>query len=109
MSVKTEVKSLRRICMQGVTLGTDTNEISPLIYFFTDYRTNTRMVILDIYSRNRALADDNSQWEIDRNEEQRIVLPVHNRGEFRRAYGLARLLRGRPRSREALLHWRTYG
>ncbi|HFZ7939654.1 TPA: hypothetical protein ACJG67_000955 [Salmonella enterica subsp. enterica serovar Kottbus] len=109
MSVKTEIKSLRRICMQGVTFGTDTNELSPLIYFATNYRTNTRMVILDIYSRNRALADDNSQWEIDRNEEQRLVFPVHNRDEFRHAYRLARLVRGRPRSREALSQWRTYG
>ncbi|HFJ2098243.1 TPA: hypothetical protein ACGTPR_000839 [Salmonella enterica] len=109
MSVKTEVKSLRRICMQGVKRGMDSKEVSTFIYLGTNYRTSEGCITLDIYSRNRALADDNSAWDVDQYEQQRLMLPIRTRHEFRRAYQIARLVRGRPRSREMLLHWRTYG
>ncbi|EAA6550513.1 hypothetical protein DLB95_06760 [Salmonella enterica subsp. diarizonae] len=100
MSVKTEVKSLRRIC-ERISHGGD---IAPFIG-----STKPGYIYVDFYERNRALVDDNSAWDVDEWEAQKMILPFSGRDEFRRVYRLARLLRGRPRSREMLLHWRTYG
>ncbi|EIR3453846.1 hypothetical protein LWV97_001887 [Salmonella enterica] len=100
MSVKTEVKSLRRI-QDRISHGA---HIAPFIH-----STKPGYICVDFYSRNRALFDDNSEWDVDDWEAQKMILPFSGRDEFRRVYRLARLLRGRPGSREALLHWRTYG
>lgn len=109
MSVKTEVDSLRHICMQVWEHGNNNMEISTFIYYSIDDRTNHDCIELDIYSRNRAATGDISRWNPEQYEEQRLMLPIKNRNDFRCAYRLARLVRGRPRSREVLLHWRTYG
>ncbi len=100
MSVKTEVKLLRRICERISHSG----DIAPFIG-----STKPGYIYVDFYERNRALVDDNSAWDVDEWEAQKMILPFSGRDEFRRVYRLARLVRGRPRSREALLHWRTYG
>ncbi|EDZ8079258.1 hypothetical protein GPC29_003175 [Salmonella enterica] len=100
MSVKAEVKSLRRI--QGrISHG---GRIAPFIH-----STKPGYICVDFYSRNRALFDDNSEWDVDDWEAQKMILPFSGRDEFRRVYRLARLLRGRPRSRVERLLWRTHG
>ncbi|EED3050046.1 hypothetical protein QG11_22535 [Salmonella enterica subsp. enterica serovar Virchow] len=53
MSVKTEVKSLRRIC-ERISHGGD---IAPFIH-----STKPGYIYVDFYERNRALVDDNSAW-----------------------------------------------
>ncbi|EJU5095809.1 hypothetical protein N4U84_001397 [Salmonella enterica] len=100
MSVKTEIKSLRRI-QDKISHG---GRIAPFIH-----STKPGYICVDFYSRNRALFDDNSEWDVDDYEARKMILPFSDRDEFRRVYRLARLLRGRPRSHMESLLWRKYG
>lgn len=87
--IQQEVEVLQRFSMNVVYGGGDKQ---PYIYVGPVFGT-VRVDMYDMFRDQAGIGRDN-EWHIDDHDAQQVVLYFTNRAEFRRAYRLARLLRG---------------